>query len=167
MVSGMLSDWLYTKCYAPRGIMKTIIFISLSVFITGCATTERYKLPSGVSQSDLAILHIYRTKTAFHSLNPETPYIYLDEKVIASLRTGQANSVKIPEGKYRLSVRQPILFMPAYESDSFEYNFESGKDYYIRYSMDFGGFAPTGNSVTVTGTSNFSMGTKEDYELRR
>jgi hypothetical protein len=147
--------------------MKKIILMLIVLSIMGCATTENYQLPDGVDDSNLATLHVYRTDTFFHSLDPEKPYIYLGDRVIAKLGTGQAKIVKVPAGKHRLSVRQPILFMPSYESDYFEYQFEAGMNYYVRYSMEFGEVILAGSNIAVIGSSHFSLTNKENYIMRR
>lgn len=142
-------------------------FALLIVIISGCATTEKYVVDPNYSDQDLSTLIIYRTKTAFHSLNPELPFIYIDEAVAAKLSVGAYKTVKVPPGKHRLSVRQSILFMPGSESDSFEHVFEPGQTYYLRYSMDFGGAVPIGNSVSVYGSSRFGLTSKENFEQRK
>ncbi|HAQ50828.1 MAG TPA: hypothetical protein DCR13_04695 [Gammaproteobacteria bacterium] len=135
--------------------MRKFILILLGLVISGCATTQKYLLPKDINSADLATLYVYRTDTYFHSLNPEKPFIYFNDRVIAKLGTGQSAVIKIPKGKHRLSVRQPTLFMPSYESNAFEHNFEAGQNYYVRYSLDFGGWA------------FFSLTNKESYVARK
>lgn len=149
-----------------RTFMKKI-FIFVVFLMSGCATTEKYTVDPNYDEEGLAILYIYRTKTSFHSLNPELPFIYIGEKVAAKLKTGAYKIIKVVPGKHRLSVRQPIAFMPGNESDSFEHEFEAGNAYYIRYSMEFDGAAAIGSSVSVYGSSNFGITNKESFELRR
>ena len=147
--------------------LKHLSSLLFFIFIAGCATTERYALPQDADASSLASIYLYRTNTLFHSLNPEKPYIYLDDKVIATLGTGETEFLKVPAGKYRLSVRQPLLFMPSNESDSFEAEFEAGESYYIRYALDFDEVVSYGEGAAVTGTSNFHMVDKATYDERR
>jgi len=147
--------------------MKIFIALFIAFSVISCATTEQYQVPEGFDPSKLTTLNFYRTNVAFHSLNPEKPFIYLNDKVVAKLGTGQNKVVKVPAGNYRLSVRQPIMFMPGHESDSFEYDFEAGKEYYIRYSMEFGGLRPAGKTIVPIGSSNFSLTNKENYVNRR
>jgi len=145
-------------------VRKILIFIAF--LISGCATTDKYVLEPG-NTDELATLYIYRTDTSFHSLNPELPYIYIADKVAAKLGTGEFKVIKVLPGKHRLSVRQPIMFMPGTESDSFEYDFKAGETYYVRYSMEFGGAAPVENTISVYGSSNFGLTNRENYEARK
>lgn len=142
------------------------ILILMALLISGCATTDNFVLKSGHAD-ELATLYIYRTDTSFHSLNPELPYIYIGDKVAAKLGTGESKVVKVLPGKHRLSIRQPIMFMPGTESDSFEYDFKTGESYYVRYSMEFGGATPVGNTISIYGSSNFGLTNKENYEARK
>lgn len=133
--------------------------------IVGCATTERY-VP--VSDDDSSVtIHVYRTKVAFHSFNPEQPYIYLNDKVIAKLGTGESETIKISPGLYRLSVRQPVLFMPGNESDSFEHEFIAGETYYLRYHYGIRDAAYVAGTAVITGTSSFHLTSEENFRNRK
>ena len=147
--------------------MKYYVLCFFILIGSGCATTDEYYLNPDLIEDELATLYLYRTKTFFHSLNPEKPFIYLDDKMVAKLGTGMAKVIRIRAGQHKMSVRQPILFMPSFESDSFEYYFEAGKDYYIRYSMEFAGGTVVGNIVSIHGSSSFALTTKENYESRK
>ncbi|WCN13646.1 DUF2846 domain-containing protein [Marinomonas mediterranea] len=141
--------------------------IAFFILLSGCASTNKFVLDSKIDPEDLATLYVYRTDASFHSFNPEKPYIYLGDKVIAKLGTGQFKRVVIPAGNQRLSVRQPIMFMPGTESDSFKYSFESGKTYYLRYNFSFNDATFIGGTVAMTGTSDFHLTTKENYLARK
>ena len=144
-------------------------YLSILFFIllSGCASTDKFILDSQLDSNDLVTLYVYRTDVSFHSLNPEKPYIYLGEKVIAKLGTGQFQKVTIPSGIHRLSVRQPIMFMPGTESDFFEYEFKAGNTYYLRYNYGFNDATFIGGTVAMTGTSDFHLTTKDNYLGRK
>lgn len=144
-------------------------YLSIVFFIllTGCASADKFVLDSQIDSDDLVTLYVYRTDVAFHSLNPEKPYIYIGDKVIAKLGTGQFKEILIPSGDHRLSVRQPIMFMPGEESDSFEFNFEPGKTYYLRYNFGFNDATFIGGTIAMTGTSDFHLTTKDNYLARK
>jgi hypothetical protein len=136
--------------------MKYFILGCLVFILSACATTEKYSLDTEISSKDAATLHFYRTDTYVHSLNPETPYTYLDDKVIAKLRTGMQKIVKVKPGRYTVSVRQPMLFMPGLESESFTHTFVAGEDYYVRYDLSNILYGPhTQTSLSLTSKENF------------
>ena len=147
-------------------IMRTILILSV-IFLYGCGGGNHYVKPSGLSQEKIATLHFYRTNVKFHSLNPKKPFFYIDKQLITKLGTGQAKTIEVQAGEHRISVKEPIAFMPAYESDAFFYTFEGGKDYYIRYSKDFGSVSIYGSIVAVDGANSFAITTKDNYLNRK
>lgn len=148
--------------------MKPKLILIIWVLLTaGCASTEKYEGNLNLPPSEVATINFYRTKTLFRISDPEAPFIYLDGKVAAKLRVGQSKTIQVHPGTYKLSVREPILFMPSYESGSFEYEFKAGEIYYVRYSKDFSGVYSTTNSPVVTGSSTFQLTTKENYDLKQ
>ena len=137
------------------------------ILISGCASTDKFVIDESLDPNDLAILYVYRTDVLFHRYNLEKPFIYIGDKVIAKLGTGEFSKVSVPSGNHRLSVRQPFLFLPSSESDSFEYTFEAGKTYYLRYNFSFNDLTFIGSAAAVTGTSDFNFTTKENYIGRK
>lgn len=148
--------------------MKHLVLIVVVVIaLSGCAVSPSYEAPTSLSEANSATLYIYRTSVAFHSLNPERPYFYIDGKKVALLGTGDFVTTIIEPGDHVLSVKQPILFMPAFESDTLNFTAEAGKTYYIRYSNDFAGVEVTGNSAVVYGNSSLGMANEKMFELRQ
>ncbi|GAB5382088.1 MAG: hypothetical protein Alis3KO_36010 [Aliiglaciecola sp.] len=147
--------------------MNKIYICFFLLVLGGCATTQQFVLSEDVDQEQLATLYVYRTDVAFASLDPEKPFIYLDDKVIAKLGTGHAKLVEVPAGNYRLSVRQSFLFMPSSESDYFMFEFVAGETYYLRYHYGFSNAVFVAGNVAMTGTSDFHMTTKENYINKR
>jgi len=145
----------------------TLLLLILITSISACATGPGYTISQDWPENELAEVSIYRTNTFFHSANPERPFFYIDGKLVAKLGTGMAVTTKVKAGKHTVSVKQSFLFMPANESDVLEYNFESGKTYYLRYSKDFSGIDSVGNTFVATGSSSFVLADKENFEKRQ
>jgi hypothetical protein len=134
--------------------MKKFKLLLLLLFITSCATTERYVQNQSLNENELSTLYIYRAINA--RSYGDKPFIYLDDKLAAKLANGEVEILKVAVGKHRLSVRQPFFLMPINELDHFEVIFEPGKDYYLRYDEN-----------TFRGTFRFSLTTEEYYEQKR
>src|SRR5687767_11922846 len=96
-----------TKRYVTGGIiMRCKLFTILAIaFATGCASTVKYEVSQEWDQSKLASVTIYRTKTAFHSANPEKPFFYIDGLEVGKLGTGMAITTKVTAGKHVITVR--------------------------------------------------------------
>jgi hypothetical protein len=145
-------------------MIRLIFLLIFLLNIVSCASTDRYA--SSSTDDNSVTIHVYRTKVAFHSLNPEKPYIYLNDKVIAKLGTGQSETVRIPPGLYRLSVRQPVLFMPGRESDSFEHEFVAGETYYLRYHYGLRDASYVSGTPVFTGTSSLHLTSEKNFRNR-
>lgn len=147
--------------------MKNFIAFLFIFICVGCASTSAIKIPAGVGPNKIATLHIYRTDTTYHMLNPEKPYFYLDDNMVAKLGTGDAQTIKVVEGKHSISVKQPIMFVPSFESDRLVHNFKGGQEYYIRYSKEFSGVRIIGSVTSLEDTSNLYLTSKENYVNRK
>ncbi|MBN8431406.1 DUF2846 domain-containing protein [Microbulbifer salipaludis] len=143
-----------------------IILFGLVLFISGCANVPQYQENSDWSHSEVAHLHFYRTKRMFHALNPEKPFFFVDDKMAGSLGTGETFTVRVLPGTHTLSVREPFMFSPGYESGRFEIEVEASKHYYIRYSMDASGVYAYGSTAGVYGTAKFGTADKESFDNR-
>src|SRR5687767_6436587 len=88
------------------------------------------------------IVHVYRNKTAYHSRNPEQPFVYVGDEQAGTLGVGQSQCLRLAPGKYVLSIRQPVLFMPGITSDRLEIEVTEGTPVYIRYAKEFTGVTP-------------------------
>jgi len=91
-----------------------IIKVSLAsiglLCLAGCAPKVAYVPDSTLTPENSGIITIYRTRTAYHSLNPEKPFAYVDEKQIGKLGVGAVIIVKVSPGSHRFSRREPIFF---------------------------------------------------------
>jgi len=147
-------------------LSKLIVILSVGL-IVGCASSPKYEVLPSWSAKELAEVTIYRTKTFFHSGNPERPFFYIDGKLVGKLGTGMSVTTKVESGKHIVTVREPFLFMPSYESERFEYDFKAGENYYLRYSKDFSGVSIVGGSAFATGSSMFSLSNEASYRERK
>lgn len=137
------------------------------IFLSGCSSTPKYIISSEWDEANLSELYIYRTNTAYHSLNPEKPFFYIDGKEIGKLGTGQSIYTKITSGNHVITAKEPILFMPAYENGSLQFKVEPNKKYYIRYSKDFSGISIVGPTVVSTDSTTLQMANKEYFQKRK
>lgn len=151
--------------------MKTLfsatLLLLLLTAVLGCATRQSYTLDESIPEQQLAQLYIYRSNIAFHSVNIEKPFIYIDNKLATQLAPGEFTLVKVPAGLHRFSVRESIAFIPGKEADDFNQTLEAGKTYYLRYSLDFSGAMASGSMVTNKGVSSLRLVDSRSFEQRQ
>ncbi len=147
--------------------MHRFLLIFGIALAAGCATGPKYEVSQEWDQATLASVTIYRTKTFYHSANPERPFFYIDGLLVGKLGTGQDITTKVVAGKHIITVRESLLFMPAYENGRVEGEFEAGKSYYLRYSKEFSGIDSVGSTLVATGSTNFSIADEGSYLLRQ
>ena len=64
------------------------------ILLSGCSSAPKYIVSSEWDQTNSSEVIIYRTNVAFHSLNPEKPFFYIDGKEVGKLGTGQSIHTK-------------------------------------------------------------------------
>ncbi len=143
--------------------LHLLLALALVSALAACAST--YQQPT-LAPDDAATLVVYRTRTTFHSANPERPFFYLDGQKIGQLGTGDSLTVSVPAGPHTITVKESMMFMPTFESGRVELDAAAAQTYYLRYSMDFSGVASTGTQMVPTGTAKFSLSTQERFESR-
>lgn len=146
---------------------RITIISTVLILLSGCSSIPKYTISPDWKQNELAEVYIYRTDVAFHSLNPEKPYFYIDDKEVAKLGTGQSTYTKVTPGKHIITAKEPILFMPAYENGRLEFNAEPNMKYYIRYSKDFSSINVYGPNVVASGTTSLQMANEEYFKQRK
>jgi hypothetical protein len=109
---------------------------------------------------------IYRNKTLFHALNPEQPYVFVNDLKIDTLSIGQTYCLNLAPGRYQIAIKEPILFMPAFTAGSVVVEISEGSTQYLRYSKEFGGIIPTGAGVGVTSNKKLEIVSKQAWEGR-
>lgn len=121
-------------------ILKLPLIINALLIVSACASTNPFVEEPNLTKSNSAQLTIYRPNTSFHKLNPEKPFVYIDDKKLGKLGVGRDLQVNLPKGKYSISIKQPFMFMPFNESNRLELEITENKAYYVRYAYDFTGF---------------------------
>lgn len=144
----------------------TLIPIAFSLLVSACATSPT-KPSNQMVEGGRCSVHVYRTQTAFHSLNPEKPFIYVGDEQVGKVGVGDALCLRLPAGKYTLSVRESVLFMPAWSSGKLEIEVTSDSTHYVRYATNLGWVAPTPGGPVVTGSSRFSLSNEEGWRARQ
>ncbi|WP_428622316.1 DUF2846 domain-containing protein [Sedimenticola sp.] len=145
---------------------KWIIWVIL-FGIAGCAATTKYVVSPDWDKSKLATVYIYRTDVSFHRFNPEKPYFYIDNMEVGKLGTGEAIAIEVLPGPHVVTAKEPILFIPTYESGRLEFDAKQNEKYYVRYSKEFGGVNSTGNSPKVSDKTSIQLANEEDFGARR
>jgi len=142
--------------------------VLLTLLLNGCSSSPTYKTSPEWDKAKLAKLHVYRTDVAFHSLNPEKPFFYIDGMEFGNLGTGQAITIEVLAGKHVLTVKEPILFMPGYENGKIEIETVENKEYFVRYSKNLSDVIITGStSAVVTGKTTIQLVNKKYYSERK
>lgn len=143
--------------------MRNVLIATVFLLLSACAAAPRYVEPSGAAKN-LAHVYIYRTNVVFHSLNPERPFFYIDDKEVAKLGTGAYVVTRVTPGKHTVSVKESIMFLPGTESGKLEMDFVANEKYYIRYSKELSGVTMVGNAAYTTGDSHLSLANRESFE---
>lgn len=109
---------------------------------------------------------IYRNNTSFHALNPEQPYVFVNELNVGTISIGETYCLNLGPGRYQISVKEPILFMPAFLAGSVVVEVSEGSTQYVRYSKEFGGIMSTGAGNAVTSKKKLDIVSKQAWEDR-
>jgi hypothetical protein len=136
--------------------LRIVCFAFVMLFY-GCATRTPFLHEAGLTAETSATLVVYRPQTYFHALNPERPFLYIDDKEVGTLSIGGALQLNLKPGSYRLSMREPILFMPAYESRAVSLDVKAGEAYYVRYAREFGGVSVIQGSALIASSTGFDV----------
>ena len=126
------------------------IYAAAVLALSGCASPQGPVSPdANLKPESTAYLVVYRPRTQFHRANPELPFVYVNDQQVGKLRVDGAIDVKVPAGQHIVAIKEPIAFMPAYESHRLTITAEAGKTYFVRYSREASGVT-TGGHVTAT-----------------
>lgn len=160
--------------------MKHLIVVATALVvgtIAGCASAPTVG-PSNLSPTpQLSALRaqpnnsqcpvwVYRNNTSFHALNPEQPYMFVNDLNVGTISIGQTICLNLGPGRYQISVKEPILFMPAFTAGSVVVEVTEGSTQYVRYSKELGGIIPTGVGVGVTSKKKLEIVSKQAWEGR-
>lgn len=136
--------------------MKKLLF-AIIFCLTGCATRNVFLQDLSLAEYNSGLVKIYRTRTFYRSLDPEKPFVYIDEKELGTLGVGDFIHVRLAPGSYKISIKAPFLFQPSYEKKSILLTVKSGEKYYIRYSENASSIVPLSGSSVLTGSTAFDI----------
>ena len=147
-------------------IKYLIVIVLLNLY--GCVSTaDKYIESANLDNNNSSQVTIYRTNVAYHSLNPEAPFFYIDDKFVGKIHTGGSVNFKILSGEHTLSSKESVLFMPGRESGKLKGVFETGKHYYFRYSKELANVVPTGSGFIMSDSTTLQPATEEGYKERK
>ncbi|WP_169336965.1 DUF2846 domain-containing protein [Amphritea japonica] len=146
--------------------MKLLISTLIILLLSGCASTSPYVPSSTLNESNASVVYIYRTDVAYHSMNPEKPFFFVDGKLVDKLGTGQFVRFIVEPGSHTLTSRESVVFAPGRESGNLQGEFESGKTYYFRYSKNLTSMYHTGVAFVMSDSSSLRPVTKTMFDER-
>ncbi len=146
---------------------KLIFYVSFLMLFTGCASTVEYVRNPALNEDNAATVIIYRPNTSYHKFNPEKPFVYIDDKLLGKLGVNSSLRVHLPKGSYKISIKQPFMFMPANESNKLELQVNEHKYYYVRYANDFSGFEGPAGAPIAVGETDLRIVDEENGKIRR
>lgn len=144
--------------------MRFLLISILSIFCIGCSSTTQYIADTTLNENNASTVYIYRTDVSFHSLNPEKPFFFLDDKLVGKLGTGQSVRFFVAPGEHTITSKESFLFTPGSQSGDIIGEFKSGETYYFRYSKDFSSIYPTGTGFVMSGESSLRPATKKSFD---
>ena len=170
--------WLMRRKSNNFSAVLSFLIITLSLLLSGCAvnpaslppnlspTPNKVEITSDLHDADCPVW-IYRNRTTFHALNPEIPFIYLNELQVGKLGVASTFCLKLQPGKYQISTKESILFMPSTTSGSLTIEPKKGETIYIRYGKEFAGLTSAGSTPVINSNTNLNVVNKELWETRR
>lgn len=155
---------------------NTTLVLPIAILLSACATPQP-GVPSAASAApkvkleasdatDGCSVYVYRNKTSFHRFNPEKPFVYVDEERVGKLGVGDSICLKMAAGKYTVSIKAPIAFMPTYTVGKVDIEVLADTPIYVRYSKDFSGVVVSGATATATGSSTMQVVTETHWRDR-
>jgi len=157
--------------------MRTAILILLvAIFLVSCATSQSTStsvapsVPASKIEASEATqgcsVYVYRNKTSFESLNFEKPFVYVGDERVGKLGTGDSICLRMAEGRYTVSVKAPIAFMPAFIVGKVEVEVIAGAPVYVRYAKEFTGVVVSGANASTTGSNKVQVVTEAQWRGR-
>ena len=161
----------------PRYLLIRPAAIAFAVALSGCASppSGSNTLPADLSATPSAAsvlsspagecpVWVYRTQSSFHKLSPSLPFIFVNGAEISKIGIGQTFCLNLAPGKYQVSSREPLLYMPGPVSGTVTLDVKAGEPaQYIRYSKELGAVIPMGSTVGLQSDSQFRMATKAEW----
>lgn len=118
--------------------MRFLILIGLSIVVlNGCSYAQ---LTTNFSQvepvKNKAVVYLYRLNTYIHSLNPDIPMFYLNDRKIGPLHIGGYYAQEVDAGPLEISFSDPFLGLRLWRSGrKVKINVEAGRSYFVKYEV--------------------------------
>lgn len=158
----------------PRPRHHPVVALLAAAALAGCASAPRQAVQVGgarvlsTSEPASCSLVVYRTQNAFHSMNLEKPFLFVDEQNMGTLDTGASLCLALAPGTHRIAINEPVLFMPGWASGHAEVTTPTpGGPVYLRYAKEYGGVAGTGAGNTVKATGKLRAASAEEWMTRK
>ena len=122
--------------------MLKYFFPLIALSLIGCASAKLTSKFSLAKQSDKkALIYLYRLKTIYHSLDPDVPSIYFNDKKIGPLKIGGYFAQEVEPGKVEISFSVPLFGIPMWRSSrKVNMNVKAGYSYFVKYEEEMMGF---------------------------
>ncbi len=159
----------------PRPHLHSATAVLAASLLAGCASAPPQATVQpgsarlvGTRQPDTCSLIVYRTQSAFHSMNVEKPFLFVDDQNLGIIDTGASLCLALTPGTHRIAINEPVLFMPGWASGHAEVTTPTvGGPTYLRYAKEYGGVASTGAGATVKATGKLRAATTEEWMARK
>lgn len=123
--------------------MKQLAFIAVFITVlTGCSSAQLTTDFTEARPNDKkAIVYLYRLKTAYHSLNPDIPLFYFNDKKVGPLKVGGYYAQEVDPGPLEISFSDPFFGMHLWRSGrKVKINVGAGHSYFVKYEVEMMGF---------------------------
>lgn len=147
----------------------------LAATLAGCATPPpQAPAPAGgtasvlhASSAEACSAIVYRTQSTFHSMNMEKPFVFVGTQRMGTLDTGQSMCLALSPGTHRITINEPVMFMPGWASGTLDVTVPADKPVYVRYSKEYAGTLAGGANATVTGSGKLRAATMAEWMARK
>ena len=158
----------------PRPRPHPVVAVLAAAALAGCASAPPQAAQMGgarvldASAPASCSLIVYRTQSAFHSMNLEKPFLFVDEHNMGTLDPGASLCLALAPGTHRIAINEPVPFMPGWASGQAEVTTPTpGGPVYLRYAKEYGGVAGTGAGATVQATGKLRAASAEEWMARK
>ena len=121
--------------------MKVILLLFyLFIFsLVGCAYPKKTTpFEFAPIEKDQAIIYLYRLPTSIHSVNPDVPRFYINDKTVGKLVIGGYYVIRVQPGESDISIRNSFLGIPLpWKSQRIRFNVLPGQPVYVKYEVTF------------------------------
>ena len=84
-----------------------------------------------------SIVYLYRLKTTYHSLNPDIPIFYFNDKKIGTLNIGGYYAQEVDPGPLEISFSNPFFGLNFWRSGrKVKIDVVAGHSYFVKYELE-------------------------------